>query len=494
MLNDTNKINVVKDTTFIILLKIIILVLLGSLFVSVPSFVLKAFAGISIIFIFCGALFKGDFFSALMELFICNHFAFASEYGGLYNWLFFASLLVFYLVVGKKAVFPKSSFNSIIKYCLTGLVIMQLLSVIGGNDFASSKKLMAILSFVIIVSIFYFCSTIKFDNQDYSKFLIIICIFFLYMFIVSINQKLLFTTSNFPFFPRYDTFTKFELDITRSRGTFQNYEAYAEYSLSIIALLLPGVLSGSFKKTDPWLYILCLVTIFLGIFAIVLSATRSSIVLLPVLIFMVLLNSKKIKANTLLFMALVSGLFLFINSFYAITDFSVFNKRSEDLNINNLTFSKIFNGEQINRGPLFSLGVKNISRNGVLIGGGYFTSSEEYHTVHFGNNYSEYDDYHNLYLSIIVMWGFLGALLFLLLIFSLFFKGIKLFRRVKRRLSLSNDLLLGFNTMIFLFLINEFKIQFNRQVNYFTIILILLAIYSSLINQISQQKPNYTTN
>ena len=271
------------------------------------------------------------------------------------------------------------------------------------------------------------------------------------------------------------------MDITRSSGTFLSYEAYAEYSISIIALLLPGVLSGSFKKADTKLYILCLLTIFLGVFSIVLSATRSFILLLPVLIFIILFNSKKIKANSLLFIGFLTVMFLVVNSFTHIVDFSIFSKRSEDMDVNSLSFSKVLSGEQINRGPLFSFATKNIRRNGGLIGGGYFTSPEEYHDVHFGKDLVEYADYHNLYLSIIVIWGFIGAILFLSIIFSLYFKGVRLYRRVKRNSSLPNDLLLGFNTMFILFLINEFKIQFNRQVNYFMLVLILLAIYSSLI-------------
>ena len=140
-----------------------------------------------------------------------------------------------------------------------------------------------------------------------------------------------------------------------------------------------------------------------------LSATRSSILLLPVLIFIILFNSKKIKTNILLFIGFLIGLFLIVNSFFQIVDFGVFSKRSEDMDVKSLSFSKVLSGEQINRGPLFSLGMKNLNRNGGFIGGGYFTSPEEYHYVHFGNDQYGYADYHNLYLSIIVIWGFIGA-------------------------------------------------------------------------------------
>ena len=488
MVNSNTRPGIIREGIFEILVRVIVLVLLGSILISVSSLGIKVFAGIAIVFIFSGTLLKGDFFSALMQLFICNHFAFASYYGGIYNWLFASSLILFLIVSKRKKVFFKSSFNTIIKWSLAGLIIIQLLSVIGGNDFDTSKKSIAIFSFLIVASIFYFSSSIKLDDYDYSRFLNVICIFFIYMFIVSLNQRLLFITSNYPFFPRYDDTTQFELDIIRSRGTFQNYEAYAEYSLSIIALLLPGVLSGSFKRIDTKLYILCLLTIFLGVFSIVLSGTRSSILLLPVLIFIILYNIKKIKTNILLFIGFLIGLFLIVNSFFQIVDFGVFSKRSEDMDVKSLSFSKVLSGEQINRGFLFSFATKNIRRNGGLIGGGYFTSPEEYHYVHFGKDLVEYDDYHNLYLSIIVIWGFIGAFLFLSIILSLYFKGVRLYRRVKRNSSLPNDLLLGFNTMFILFLINEFKIQFNRQVSYFMLILILLAIYSCLIKKISQQR------
>ena len=78
MVNNNTRPSLIREGIFEILVRVIVLVLLGSILISVSSLGIKVFAGIGIVFIFSGTLLKGDFFSALMQLFICNHFAFAS--------------------------------------------------------------------------------------------------------------------------------------------------------------------------------------------------------------------------------------------------------------------------------------------------------------------------------------------------------------------------------------------------------------------------------
>ena len=202
MVNSNTRSGIIREGIFEILVRVIVLVLLGSILISVSSLGIKVFAGIAIVFIFSGTLLKGDFFSALMQLFICNHFAFASYYGGIYNWLFASSLMMFFMARKSKEVYFNSSFNTIIKWSLAGLIIIQLLSVIGGNDFDTFKKIIAIFSFFIIASIFYFSSSIKLDNYDYSRFLNVICIFFYLYVYCFFKSKATFYYFRLPLFSK----------------------------------------------------------------------------------------------------------------------------------------------------------------------------------------------------------------------------------------------------------------------------------------------------
>jgi hypothetical protein len=67
----------------------------------------------------------------------------------------------------------------------------------------------------------------------------------------------------------------------------------------------------------------------------------------------------------------------------------------------------------------------------------------------------------------------------------LYRRGVRLYKRVRFESSALNDLLLGFNMALVLLLVNQLKIQFVRDVNYFMMILILLSLYSNLIKTIT---------
>jgi len=90
-------------------------------------------------------------------------------------------------------------------------------------------------------------------------------------------------------------------------------------------------------------------------------------------------------------------------------------------------------------------------------------------------------------MSAIVLWGYLGALMLLLLFFFSMYRGFKLYFKLKKHQFFLIDFLLGFNLLFMFFMINQFKIQFIRDANYFMLILILLSIYNSLIYLLSQK-------
>lgn len=490
--------DIIKESTFRILVKAAILAFLGAILIFSASVAVRAVTSILIILIFLDTIKKGDFFSVLMQLFICNYFIFFPEIAGMYNCLFIASLIIFSIFGPKFKIKLKTSFTTSVKWSLSGLFVFQLLSVLVGNDFPISKQVIGLFTFVVIGFVFYFSSSIPISNKDYLTFINLVCILCIYMFLVSLNQKKMLITSvayNNPFFPRFDVDSVSELDLSRSSGVFQNTEAYAEYSLSTIALLLPGIIHGSFRRVSKNMHFLTLFTVFIALLSIILSVTRSSLFLFPILMCVVIYNLKKFEVKTLFSIAIISSSFFIVNSIFHIVDFDAYNKRKastdDSMNVSNLSISKILTGEDINRGWVFKVGMENIVNNGGFIGGGYFTSRQEYHEVHFQKNkFEDTADYHNMYLSIIVMWGFIGALLFLAIILSIYIRGVKTYRSVRQNYNFSSDLLLGFNIMIPFFLINEYKIQFDRNVNYFILMFILMGMYSSLIKQLSNGKKN----
>jgi O-Antigen ligase len=475
------------DSVFLICLKGFIAMLLGSAEVSSAGVAVKAVSVIILFTLFIVTIANRDYISFLLQLFLCNQFVYGDEYGGLFNLTACAAIVFYYFAGNDKYLLANSSLKKPLRGLVLCLLVIQVMAVFG-SSFGTSAKLIGVSCFLICLLLFYFSSCIQFEEEDFHKFIWVACLGFMYMFIVSVNQKYLFNTANYPFFPIPDEKSEWELDITRTSGTLHNYEAYAEYSVTLTALILPGILSGYWKKSGKYLYYTCLLTIIIAFVAIVFSGTRSSILLLVVLYILAIFTTKNVnKAKTFLFFG-GAALLLIASSIAGVFDFSVFSQRSESMDVQHLTTEKLVSGEELNRGIVFANAFKRIGDGVGIFGGGYFPDRDSYRFVHFGTFIYDFDDYHNLYLSIIVIWGFAGAAIFVSLFLVLYRRGVKLYRRVKYGVSPLKDILLGFNLAILLLLINQLKIQFIRDVNYFMMILILLSLYSNLIRTITNNE------
>lgn len=475
-----------SDSVLIIFLKILVYLILGSFtFSAYPlPIVLAALTIITVIFFI--TLYKEDYFSFLMQLFICNHFQFGYENGGIFNLAASLALIIHLLVYKNK--FQKVSALSMASItAIVILAIIQILSLIN-SDSPVNLKIISALSFFNLFFLFYYSSKIGFNVINYLRFIQITGIFFIYMFLVSLNQKYEFYQSPYAFFPSLNPDAEYELGIKRSGGTLGNFEFYAEYSISIIALVLPGLLSGSFNNVSKQFYYFCCLIAFTAILAIVLSGTRSSILLLPFLIITVcMFLVKRLKVKSIIISATIMAVLFIINSNVKLIDFTVFTKRSESVDMKTLTLSKILSGEDMNRGDIFAYGIKKINKSSVLIGEGYFTNRKEYTKVHFDQvDDMSVPDYHNLYLSAIVIWGYLGAAILVFIFVSTIIRGFKLYYILKSYNFFLVDLLLGFNILFLFFMINQFKIEFIRDTNYFLLILLLLSIYNLLIRELSK--------
>ncbi|RZK17707.1 MAG: O-antigen ligase domain-containing protein [Pedobacter sp.] len=309
------------------------------------------------------------------------------------------------------------------------------------------------------------------------------------MFVNALNQRYDYFVSPVDFFPNVGPNAEWELGIPRAAGTLGNFEYYAEYSISIIAICLPGVMSGSFKTVSKKFFLFTIGLSGLAVLAIVLSGTRSSILLLPFLIMLTMcFLFKRLSIKNVLTGASAVALFFVINSFHTIVDFSIFTKRSEEVDLKHVTLGSILSGKDMNRGEIFEYGFKKIEKNSGFLGSGYFTNRRMYIIAHFDKvRPDEIPDYHNLYMSAVVLWGYLGALILLSLFFYSMYRGFRLYLKLKQKQFFLVDLLLGFNLLFLFLMINQFKIQFIRDANYFMLILILLSIYNSLIYLLSQK-------
>jgi O-antigen ligase len=462
--------------------KVALICILGSFSLSAYNPAVNLVAVIGIMAVFTSTLNKGDYFSFVTQLFFCNHFVFGNDKGGLFNIVALFTLLIFALSGKKFARFP-SSFGPGIRFLLIVLFLFQIIGLTANMNATIGAKISGFASFTGMIILIYQLSTVKLTKQDLVRFIYVLFFFSIYELIVSLNQKYHFIHINSPLFPLQADATDFQYDIFRCMGTFINFEAYAEYSLSIIALLLPGIISGSFKKISMQFYAVTVGLVIISLISIVLSVTRSSFFLLPfVVVFILYSQRKNIKFTALVpFAFLIVGMLL-LNTQLKIVDISAFTERSKEMNITNL--SDITSGNEINRGDIFAYAFKKIERSKGILGEGYFTTPFDYYAVHFGKRKPDVGDYHNLYLSIVVFWGVPGALAFLMIFFSSIYKGITAVKHAKQISDFDRDILVGFNALFVFFLINQYKIIFLRESNYTLVIFILLLIYLALIKKV----------
>lgn len=477
-----------QEAVWVICIKLFMVCLLGGFCLTDYPPVVNFAAMACIIFIFINTLVKKDYFSLIIQLFFSNHFVFGNDKGGLFN---IAALIALFLMglSGKKGLASKSSFGRVFRLLIIVLFIFQLMSVTINTHAGDLAKVAGMLSFLGIVALIYQLSKINITKNDLVRFITVLFVFSAYELVVSLNQKynaIPFTSTLLP----KETGIEYQFGIFRCMGPFMNFEAYAEYGLSMIALLLPGILSGSFKSISSKFYYMTIGIVVISFMAILLSVTRSSFFLLPFVILIVLLyRFKKVRFKSVYPFIIIIIVGRVLNLGLKIFDISSFIERSKEMNVKNV--SDIASGSEINRGEIFAYAFEKIKRSNGIIGEGYFTNPDDYNTVHFDTPKPEIGDYHNLYLSIIVFWGVPGAVAFVLIFLLTLFKGFSA-AKTKEISPFDADLLLGFNLLFSFFLINQYKIIFLRESNYTIVILLLLLIYRGLIKKVAIPDVNIT--
>jgi hypothetical protein len=144
--------------------------------------------------------------------------------------------------------------------------------------------------------------------------------------------------------------------------------------------------------------------------------------------------------------------------------------------------------EAINRDLTFNYAYKRLAQRPWVVGDGY-TTGEGYRKSLFGvesQSAAEVRDYHSLYLSLPIFFGWVGSFIFVLLVvLSLLFYVNNMFK--VPRWSFAFYISLGFFLTWLMLFINEYKIQFLRDPNYFFLIWFWMAVSLNLSKKFSNE-------
>jgi hypothetical protein len=412
------------------------------------------------------------YFSLL--IFIVAHFTtYMNNQGGLWLILFFFTFVINY----KKFEIKLKNQNKIQRIFLIILIVSNLAGLMFKNPMSILIKAQSFIVFITLICTYLYFSNLKLTNSHLKSLLLVWASLIILCFIVALNQKYLFIVSPQNAFLPVRTNDEFVAYSTnRASSIINDYELFAEFSVLSLIIFLSYYFSNNDyninKRFNLIIILLCLLNILL-------SGTRSAImisILAVIIIMMKLMLTRKVRHMlSLLGLIIIVVIFsLFLGNKIGL---DVITERFNE--IDKISSKGIVSGDDLNRNTVYSLGYSRIENGTWWLGYGYGIV-ESNRNAWFTNPKFEYPDYHSLYLSLPMIFGWLGSFAFILLILSTMVKLIT--EHIKRNLNSShNSIIFGFGLLLFAFLIHEYKISILREVNYVMLFFIWLGLSNSIV-------------
>lgn len=426
----------------------------------------------------------------ILILFFLSHFSYLENQGGLWN---ISAFLIYFLLI-----ITRSSEVKFFKTDRTTLFLLLLLFVfnmVGWIFISTASLILRIEGFIMLSSYlltFALISNIKLTPLNLRRFFNLLFIISIYLFFAAINQRFGFIYSKLPFLPPKSISDGLIGLTTNSSSVFGNSELYGEYCVLILILTLSVVRSKAlirlfFSKTFyPYIIIL------LSILGTLLSGSRASVLLAIFAIFIVIfLNFLSFKISKKYISFFVFSLIFIVVVFNLNLDFGLESAKEdfEKLDQTNFSIQSVISGESINRYETFVEASKRLNSESWFFGSG-LGPLESNKIAWWG--YSEntpYVDFHNLYYSLPMIYGYTGSFAFLLIILRTIFLSIKLRKKISKVFYLK-PLLMIMPFFWILFFLDEWKISMLRNANYHMLVWIFLGLNMAMIKT-STNKNNH---
>ena len=465
-----------------IFLNVIFLLIIGlfSIKLFFPSPVLWIFSFVIILFFLLKVIINyKDPFGFLLILFFLSHFSYVDNQGGLWNISAFTVYIIIILSKRKQISFKTD------RTSLFLLISLLLVNLVGWTFYSDSSITLRIQGFIMLSSYmltFIFVSNIKITPVVLKRFFNLLFIISIYLFFAAINQRIGIIDSKLPLLPPKSISQNLINLTSNSSSTFANSELYGEYCVLILILTL----SVSLTKANIKLFFskkyYSIIIILMMIFGCFLSGSRSSVLLAFSSLFIVGLKSVlsfKKSNNLFKLLTVLSAISLF--SLF-IFDFGYQSTLSDFQKLESLDYSvdNIISGESINRYELFKYAIERINSENWLFGKGYGPLESNILAWWGYTEDTPYVDFHNLYYTMIMVYGYLGLLIFLSLVIRIIILSVKA-KFFKINANYLNPILTVIPLFWIIFLIDQWKISILRNPNFHMIIWIFLGLSMAII-------------
>lgn len=422
---------------------------------------------------------RKDYFGFLLALFVCAHFNFADNQGGLWSYVLFAVFLICAFLrirqpVNLKAVSTSASLLLLIFF------IHQVLGTIL-NPYSLISNIQAIIVAISQVLIFYFFASQPATESNLKRLLSVWFITILWVFVIALNQKYHWVVSSSPLMPQVFRYKSLGILSSTPAGSFQNTELFAEYFCIVFVLALVifshsrELASLSIKKLYP------LVAILISIGSIMMGGARAAVLLavaaafyLTILNFIVAPSGRSFRRILLILaVLLLSGLiFMKVGTYFSIENMV---KDFQDLVPGKIDSESVISGEGINRS--FTGAYKLLSEGSWWLGYGYNIG---------GNNPKSLglkaSDYHSLYLCLPFFYGWIGATAYVLLLFTTGLRIYISYLKNRRSDHFLVPIALGLSVAWGVFLLDQYKISVTRNPSYFFLTWMWLGLTHAVAN------------
>jgi O-Antigen ligase len=402
-------------------------------------------------------------------LFFLSFYDYSSEKGGLWNYVFFIFAGAF--VAWNKIRLGRDKTFRAFSASLATLVLIGIFFINPGETGDKISYCVVFLGFILFFSI---ARSIVFDFSFFRLFTGIIVVISVMQFLICINERFEYTHINLPFFPTQEMTDAPDWDLreqnlstnkVRNWGSLGDFEAFGEvnamfFIFYLTFLVREGKKVRKFKLVAP----IRLILIFTAL-CVLLSGTRSSLLMIGSFTFIIYLFNLKQLLNWQFFGGLTVTFLVVLLSFNFVYSKLGLDTLATRMNILNDSKVDVSTGEGINRKGPYDMGLQALNNGDHVIGNGY-AFGPDYRTINnSGSESIEFMDAHNLYLTLPLYFGWIGSVIVLLaLIYPIY-----------RCLKIKGTLGVPFALMWISFLLNQMKIVFIRHPHYECLIFVLLG-------------------
>jgi len=442
-----------------------------------------------ILLIFRRYVHSPDEFGIVLFMFVVSHFDYASNQGGLYNILALMTLIILRISKGVPLALGSPSFRfvNILFFLLFAVNFLGLVFVSKVSYGAQFSGFVVFLSYILM---FFFIVKQDLTGERLKTIFMLMMVLAVYNFIVAINQRTGILFLNSPMFPL--VLQEKGYSSTMTSGTVNSSALFGEYSLLMLVLALPFLLFPKFKQELKLPKFASLIVVGFSFANIILSNSRSPFfsVFLAVFFLLIFLILKGMVSSSLKLIIFFTFIALIFTAGVDLPGLGTLEDRLSDVDVGNLTVSNVASGEGINRGIIFAFALGRIDKGTWWLGSGYGTFESnamawfgEVGKTLWGQSGESIYDIHSLYFALVMTFGWIGAICFLLIILIVIVKLIGLTKKTENTYAYPFNI--GFIFLWILFLVNEYKVNTMFSVSYFMLIWIWLGFSYAFIRTYS---------